>query len=105
MIITSNKQIKGAYYSYSHGVPARTLDEVYGSYSTAKARAYSYCVDLMKAHDGEGLVILGHNCMTFSVGFVGYIDGLKHFFYITRDHDRAMPLEKIDKKTGEVLPA
>lgn len=80
----------------------RTLDDVYNNYSSAKKRAYWYCEDLMKAHDGDGLIILGHNCMTFSVGFIGYINGLKHFFYITRDYDRALPLEKIDRETGEV---
>ena len=90
-----------AYYMNHTG---RTLDDVYNNYSSAKKRAYWYCEDLMKDHDGSGLLIIHHCCMTFSVGFIGYINGLKHFFYITRDYDRALPLEKIDKKTGEVLP-
>jgi len=103
MLFTSNKQIRGAYYSYNHGINARSLDEVYQSYSCAKENAWSYCKNLMKEYDGSGLAILGHNCMTFSVGFIGYINGLKHFFYITRDYDKAMPLEKMDEKTGEVI--
>ena len=102
MIFTTNKTIKGAYESYKRSYDY-SLDEVYGSYSNAKARAWNYCTDLMREYDGAGIKVIGHNCMTFSVGFIGYVDGLKHFFYITRDYDRAMPLEKLDKETGEVL--
>ena len=100
MEITNRKAMRCNYSDYSAYIDGRmagrnyyrygrTLDDVYGSYSSAKAQAYRYCVDLMRDYDGHGLLIMGHNCMTFSVGFIGYINGLKHFFYITRDHDRA----------------
>lgn len=110
MLFTSNKQIRGAYSQYKSIIAGvnrwngeRSLDEAYGRYSCAKQRAWYYCEDLMASHDGSDMRILGHNCMTFSVGFIGYVNGLKHFFYITRDYDRAMPLEKVDENTGEVL--
>lgn len=108
MEIRNTQQLRSAFTQYGYIMTGlwhgeRSLDEAYGRYSSAKARAWDYCIDLMKEYDGNGIVILGHNCMTFSVGFIGYIDGLKHFFYITRDHDRALPLEKIDKTTGEVI--
>ena len=103
MIITNNKQIKGAFYSYVHGVPARSLDEVYCNYSNAKRRAWIYCEDLMKEYEGSDMRILSYNSQAFTIGFIGYVNGLKHFFYITKDYNRAMPLEKLDKITGEVL--
>ena len=105
MEIRNTKQLRNAYAAWANPSYYKeySLDEAYGNYSAAKQRAWNYCENLMKEYDGRGLMILGHNCMTFSVGFVGYIDGLKHFFYITRDHDRALPLEKIDKTTGEVI--
>ena len=46
-----------------------TLDEVYGHYSTAKGRAYTYCKELCRRLDGERFCITGHNCMTFTVSF------------------------------------
>jgi len=105
MLITSNKQIRGAYATYC-GDSWRKETDIYGAYdrpSSRKIQAWEYCKELMRKYDGRGIFILGHNCMAFSVGFVGYIDGLKYFFYITKDYDRAMPLEKVDENTGEVL--
>ena len=104
MRIQNTKQLHGAYETWKHS-HTTSLDMAYGSYSNRKARAWDYCLDLMQKYNGYSIRILGHNCMTFSVGFVGYIDGLKHFFYITRDYDRALPLEKMDPVTGEVLEA
>lgn len=112
MKIQNTKQLRGQYELYDNIRNARftgyyrygrSLDDVYDSYSSAKQRAWNYCESLMNEYDGNGMIILGHNCMTFSVGFIGYINGLKHFFYITRDYDRALPLEKMDPETGEVI--
>lgn len=102
MKIQNTKILRGAYEIWKRSNET-SLDMAYGHYSSAKQRAWYYCEDLMKEHDGYTIRILGHNCMTFSVGFIGYINGLKHFFYITRDYDRALPLEKMDAKTGEVI--
>ena len=111
MLIQNTKQLRSKFNLYQsvrnatitgHRRYGRTLDDVYNSYSNAKQRAFNYCINLMKEYDGDGLIILAHNYMTFSVGFIGYINGLKHFFYITKDYDRALPLEKMDKITGEV---
>jgi len=110
--ITSNKQIKANFELWKEITTATRSDywryatDIYEAYdcpSHAKVNAFNYCKSLEYKTDGHGLVILGKNCMQFSVGFVGYLDGLKHFFYITRDYNRAMPLERVDEKTGEVL--
>lgn len=85
-----------AYKRWTHS-DNYSLRDVYGIYSKLKENAYAYCEDLVDKYDGYGLRIIGHNSMAFSVGFIGYIDGLKHFFYITRDYDRALPLEYVDK--------
>ena len=47
----------------------KTLDEVYGTYSDAKKRAYEYCRKLFIKYDGWNFCISGYNCMTFSVAF------------------------------------
>ena len=113
MEIRNTKQLRSTYEQYNRIMngestcyrPAADIHQAYGRPSDKKTRAWERCVDMMKSYDGHGIVILGHNCMTFSVGFIGYINGLKHFFYITRDHDRALPLEKMDAITGEVTAA
>lgn len=66
-----------------------TLEEAYNNCSTAKWRAYHYCLELCRKLDGYNFQILGHNCMTFSVGFeyVGKETGALCYAYITRDHD------------------
>lgn len=102
MKIQNTKLLRGAYETWKRSNET-SLDMAYGHYSSAKQRAWYYCENLMKEHDGYAIRILGHNCMTFSVGFIGYINGLKHFFYITRYYDRALPLEKMDAETGEVI--
>ena len=114
MEIRNTKQLRTTYSEYDNIRNARTsfywryatdINEAYARPSVYKVRAWERCKAMMKEYDGNGIVILGHNCMMFSVGFIGYINGLKHFFYITRDHDRALPLEKMDAITGEVTAA
>ena len=109
MLFTSNKQIRGQFERWQDAMAddtGRYVSDIFSAYekpSIYKTRAWDRCVEMMNSYDGYGFIILGHNCMQFSVGFIGYIDGLKHFFYITRDYDRAMPLEKMDENTGEVI--
>ena len=101
MQITSSKLMKDKYSDYVAGrVDGDYLWQVYERWSQKKERAYERCCRLVDEYDGGGMKIMSHNCDVFSVGFIGYIDGLKHFIYITRDHVRAMPLEKMDKETG-----
>ena len=46
-----------------------TLDDVYGSYSDAKAQAYRYCTDLCYRYDGYDFCITSANTFTFTVSF------------------------------------
>lgn len=72
-----------------------TLDEVYGRYSNAKARAYEYCRDREREFSSYDGVITGHNTCTFSYAFTGYCEGKKWLIYITKDHDYAIDYEAI----------
>jgi hypothetical protein len=67
----------------------RSLNDVYSRPSSAKLRAYEYCIRLFHELDGYDFRILSHNSMTFSVGFryYGKNTGAACFAYITRDYD------------------
>lgn len=96
MKLTNTKQIHDAYKRYRNS-SATTLYDVYGSYSSAKARAYDYCKELMYKYNGERFRIIGANCMTFSAGFE-FIDndGVACFCWITKDYDRYMKITNED---------
>ena len=47
----------------------KTLGEVYGRYSDAKAYAYNYCRDLCRKYNGERFCITSANTFTFVVSF------------------------------------
>lgn len=71
---------------------ASDLSDVYGRYSTAKARAWRYCENLMEEHDGWGLRVISHNGFMFTAGFLFNdpdTDALK-FMYITKSYDTAV---------------
>lgn len=72
-----------------------TLDEVYGSYSGAKASAYEYCRDREREFSSYDGVITGHNCTTFSYAFTGYCEGKKYLIYITKGGDYAIDYEAL----------
>lgn len=63
--------------------------EAYGKPSYQKVRAFEYCKQLCRENDGFDFQIIGHNAMTFSVGFryYGKNTGAACFAYITRDYD------------------
>lgn len=46
-----------------------TLDDVYGSYSVAKANAYNYCKWLCEQCDGHDFCITSANPVAFTVSF------------------------------------
>lgn len=89
------------YLSNGHNMPT-DIYEAYEKPSVYKVQAWNYCKDLCKQYDGHCPAITGKNCMAFSVGFIGYVDGIKCYFHITKDYDRYLPLEIMDKETGEV---
>lgn len=67
----------------------RDIYEAYDNPSLAKVRAFQYCLQLCREHDGYDFRIIGHNCMTFSFGFkyTGKNTGRDCFAFITRDYD------------------
>lgn len=79
-------------YIYSN---ATNLSDVYGRYSTAKARAWNYCKDLMRQHEGWGLRIISHNTRMFTAGFL-FTDpetGVLMFMYITKTYDVSVEVQ------------
>ena len=95
MIYTKAKNIKSAYEQYDRS-SLYTLDDCYSSCSAAKRAAMRYCVDLFIKYDGADMRIIGYNSMTFSVGFMGVVDGKNAFIYITKDYDRYIFLEDLE---------
>lgn len=95
MIHTTAKNIKGAYQQYCRS-NLYTLDDCYSSCSIAKRTAMEYCCRLFIEHDGAEMKIIGYNCMTFSVGFMGIVDGKNAFIYITKDYDRYIFLDELE---------
>lgn len=72
---------------------ATDLSDVYGRYSTAKARAWNYCKGLMRQHDGWELRVISHNGFMFTAGFLftDAVTGVLMFMYITKTYD--VPVE------------
>lgn len=72
------------------------LEDVYGRYSAAKARAFRYCEELCEELNGYCLCITGHNSQAFTVGFefphpeTGEICLAK----ITKDYNYFAPLDE-----------
>lgn len=73
---------------------AYDLGQVYGRYSTEKGRAWRYCQDLCRKHDGERLRVINHNTFKFTAGFQ-FADpetGVLRFMYITPSYDVAVDM-------------
>ena len=85
-------QMEKAYLYYKHS-KLNNLGECYKNCSIYKERAFMYCMDLCTKYSGQDLRIVGYNCMTFSAGFIGYVNGKKAFVYITKSYDRYMYID------------
>ena len=48
---------------------ATTLREIYGRFSEAKRRAYDWCMQDMRDHDGFAPRVIKGNCMAFSFAY------------------------------------
>lgn len=92
----NNKMMKVKYYSYKKSY-CYDLYHCYGKYSISKEYAMKYCRELEEKYNGHSLKIISYNTSIFTVGFIGYIDGKEAFFYITRDYDKYIFLEDIEK--------
>jgi len=104
MIRSNAKMMRYAYKHYCNA-DRWTYADIWDAYekpSIYKVRAWERCKGLAVELDGTTPLILGKNTMQFSVGFIGYVNGLKAFIYITKDYNRYMPLEKMDAETGEI---
>lgn len=82
---------KAFVWAYNPNSWGRCTDiyEAYSKPSREKVRAFEYCLQLCREHNGYDFQIIGHNAMTFSVGFryYGKNTGAACFAYITRDYD------------------
>lgn len=96
MTYNKTKTIKNAYEIYLKS-NLYTLNDCYANASYNKQKAYNYCRDLLVKYNGRQGRILGYNTMVFSYGFIGEMDGKPAFFYITRDHDRYIFVEDLNK--------
>lgn len=83
-----NSTMRRAYEAWRNS-HATMLWEVYDNWSIFKDRAYEYCKNKMYEHDSYDGRIISANTTQFTYGFT-YVDkeGLTHFVYITKDHDR-----------------
>lgn len=85
-----NARIASAHFEYWKQSSADSLDDVYGSYSIFKARAWQYCKELMWDLRGYGLRVLSFNSQAFTVGFMFEDPDTSEamFAYITKDYNR-----------------
>lgn len=68
-IKATTKQAQGFIKSYNRAT-ATTLNDVYGSYSTAKARAFRYCMERVEKENGNRPRIISSNCNVFTFAFL-----------------------------------
>lgn len=85
------RRARTAYAIYKHSTD-RTLDDVYGTYSVYKARAYRDCIELMYTLHGFGFKIITHNQNVFTCGFVYEFCNKIMFMYITPNYRVAIEL-------------
>lgn len=64
-----NRVCRTPLYDWAGRTMPRCLDEVYGSYSIAKAKAYRYWKQLSQELHGERFCITSHNSNFFSISF------------------------------------
>ena len=91
MKLLKTQQIKNAYQRYLNS-DYWTLWHAYTGPSYNKERAWKYCEDLENKYSGFGLRVIGYNSSTFSAGFIGVVDGVDVFVYITHANDYYIPL-------------
>ena len=73
---------------------ATDLHGIYTTYSSKKAKAFEYCKELMKEHNGSDLRVIGGSSYSFSAGFKFTDDeGNKCIMYITKGHNTVIRLE------------
>lgn len=92
----TTKTIKNAYADYQNS-NKYNLSDCYKNASYYKQNAMNYCRKLKYKYNGFYGKIIGFNCMQFSYGFIGTIDNIPAFFYITKDNDRYIYISELEK--------
>ena len=95
MTHTRTQQIKNAFQDYSRSHNYNLFDG-YKRPSRDKEKALEYCKRLMHEYNGNTLKIIGYNSMTFSVGFLGTVDGRTAFIYITKSYDHYIYMDEME---------
>ena len=88
--MTKNQRMKIAKEKYINYCNSNDtcLEDVYKSYSIYKARAWSYCKELMQDYCGYNLRVISHNSNIFTAGFEFQDEfGVNYFMYITPTYD------------------
>ena len=94
---TNTKHIKRAYEEWKRRGYC-TIYDCYANPSTDKRNAWGRCCYLALCFSGYTYTtprVIGYNSKTFSVGFLGEIEGKPAFFYITKTYDRYIYLDEI----------
>lgn len=85
----NTKAIRDAYEGYKRST-ARHLHNLYGRFSSKKARAFERCAEICAEYGGENLKLFNANTDFFSAGFTANIDGAPVFVWITKSYIRYM---------------
>lgn len=82
------KKNQGLYENYLRAVSSDDvyLSDVYGSYSTAKERAWNWCFTKMQSQNGYGFRIVSHNIMVFTCAWLYDAEDGTHMNYETAQH-------------------
>lgn len=87
----NTKALKEAFKRYQNS-SNRNLWQVYKNCSDEKYEAFDYCKRLCEEYNGHDLKIVSFNKYQFTCGFIGEVNGVKAFVYITMNDDRYLPL-------------
>ena len=83
------KRDRGIVHQYLQST-SYNLNDVYGSYSKAKARAWDNCVEQMYLDGGYNLKIISSNSQIFTVGYTVKNDDEVAIVYITPTKKRLL---------------
>lgn len=89
-------------YRYARNNDFSLLSDVYSSYSSAKARAFKDCIDLMNEKNGYGLYITSHNTNVFTCAFQVDENNEHLLYYITPSNITIVILEDEETRTRQL---
>lgn len=92
-LTSANRRLALRNYDAYQRSTSYELYDVYGRYSSAKAKAWDYCKELMYKFNGYGLKVISANGYQFTAGFMFEEDGKTMFMYISKSHDIAVEVE------------